>query len=463
MAQQIDIYASEGIIKIKPKAYITMLKHVLQYGNAGLGANSVEVMGICMGKEENGNMVVYEAVPISHGSAIEVGFTPADYAAFAQVDEEYANKKTGIYACGWYHSHPNMSAFLSGVDIKNQLFYQKAQTPKGFALVFDHNYFDNPEDTAKDPYQTTKLGFKAFRLNDFAKGTSSDFHQSKVEVIPPDDLATYSEIQQIIENSQRKKPIIQEIGGIDVDDSVWSTEEETPSEEKEPTEKVEQKSEVDVVTTAAEQSADVFTKEFTKMFLKNFDEFKNDTTKSVTKGSTIMVDTLATMKETVDAGIGRVKQYMESALSAELKNSGNDLAGTFQKMDAEEKVFNDAFSAFSTKMADTIGDIVKSILSEKLNPVIDSVKKAVEQVSIVATKSQSVKTTINSQQQTIDKLKTSIEKETVAIEETIKAIKEKLGSESKDQIKSLTDSVDLLKGITKDIGKLVSEIGSKLK
>ena len=61
-------------VVVKPQAYIKMVKHVLLYGNSNL-ADSVEVMGICYGKEEDGKLIQYDAVPISHGGAIEVEFS----------------------------------------------------------------------------------------------------------------------------------------------------------------------------------------------------------------------------------------------------------------------------------------------------------------------------------------------------------------------------------------------------
>ena len=118
-------------VVVKPPAYIKMVKHVLLYGNSNL-ADSVEVMGICYGKEEDGKLIQYDAVPISHGGAIEVEFSPEDYAAFAMADEQFADK--GYYAIGWYHSQPGLKAFFSKTDIKNHLFTKKIKHPMLMAL-----------------------------------------------------------------------------------------------------------------------------------------------------------------------------------------------------------------------------------------------------------------------------------------------------------------------------------------
>ena len=82
MATKFDASADQGPeVVVKPQAYIKMVKHVLLYGNSNL-ADSVEVMGICYGKEEDGKLIQYDAVPISHGGAIEVEFSPEELCRF---------------------------------------------------------------------------------------------------------------------------------------------------------------------------------------------------------------------------------------------------------------------------------------------------------------------------------------------------------------------------------------------
>ncbi|MHA1341573.1 MAG: hypothetical protein ACTSRZ_16795 [Promethearchaeota archaeon] len=462
MAEQINMWESEGIIKIKPKAYITMLKHVLQYGNDALGPDSVEVMGICMGKEENGNIVVYEAIPISHGSSIEVGFTPADYAAFAQIDEEYSKKGTGLYACGWYHSHPGMGAFLSNIDIKNHLFYQKEQTPKGFALVFDHKYLNDPEGEAP-------FGFKAFRLNDFTRGTSSDFHESKYEILVPDDLSFYKEIKDIIERYQSKKPLIEEIAMLEADESIWDMEDS--AEAKEAVEKVGEAekdkegklSEVEQLEKSADEASELFTKEFTSKFLKHFDQFKNDMAKATQKGGTVMVDSLATMKEIVQSGTSRIRKYFEDVINKEIENVNKDLTETFKKMDNDQREFNKNFFEFSKKITEQISETVKQALSGKIDVVIQELESASEKATAIASKSKEFQSTLINKDKLINDLAESLEKDTQGIENAINELKTKISEDTSEQAKSLIDALDDLNSIVVDMDKIINKLAKKIK
>src|SRR6056297_2784836 len=202
MAQKVDDYPNEAHVYVKPQAYIKMLKHVLLYGNDNID-DSVEVMGICYGKKEDGKLVQYDSVPITHGNNIEVQFSAEDYAAFAAADEKMGEKD--YFAIGWYHSHPGLKAFFSKVDIRNHLGWQTEHNPGAYGIVFDHTYFDLGE-------SDKKFGFQAFRLDDYNKGMESDYHDitDKVHVEMPQDLGFYQEISEIVEAIQRKDPIIKE-------------------------------------------------------------------------------------------------------------------------------------------------------------------------------------------------------------------------------------------------------------
>ncbi|MFX0077128.1 MAG: hypothetical protein ACFE96_16910, partial [Candidatus Hermodarchaeota archaeon] len=75
---------SEKSVIIKPDAYYKMLVHVLRFGNKARDRRQFkEVMGILIGHLEGEpdkkgirDMVIEDAVPISHGGAIEVAFAP---------------------------------------------------------------------------------------------------------------------------------------------------------------------------------------------------------------------------------------------------------------------------------------------------------------------------------------------------------------------------------------------------
>ena len=129
----------DHIVIVKPLAYYKMLVHILRFGNKARDPSTFkEVMGMLIGHLEGDgvikNVIVEDAVPISHGGSIEVAFSAEDYGTFALVDEEAFAQ--GKHAVGWYHSHPSLRIFWSSTDIQNQLFWQTANNPSGIGIVF---------------------------------------------------------------------------------------------------------------------------------------------------------------------------------------------------------------------------------------------------------------------------------------------------------------------------------------
>jgi len=197
---------SDKVVIIKPNAYYKMLLHILRFGNKARDRKQYrECMGIIIGYLEGEpdrkgirDVIIEDAVPISHGGAIEVAFAPEDYVTFSMVDEEYAEK--GWFSCGWYHSHPGLDIFFSSTDIRNQLGWQ-TPNPSAVGIVFDHTFLENPGD----------LGFRTFRLDNPAKGQMSDYHEVKAIVEPPDSIEFYIKLIELINSVHSKEPPILEI------------------------------------------------------------------------------------------------------------------------------------------------------------------------------------------------------------------------------------------------------------
>jgi len=193
----------DKIVTIKPIAYYKMLIHILRFGNKVRNPRQYrEVMGMLIGSLEGEgeiqNVIIEDAVPISHGGSIEVDFKPQDYISFASVDEQFAEKNW--FTVGWYHSHPGLRIFFSATDIKNQLGWQ-TPNPSAIGIVFDHTFLETPGD----------LGFRTFRLDNTTKGHSTDYHEVKTIVEPPDSYEFYFKIMELINKIHSKEPQILEL------------------------------------------------------------------------------------------------------------------------------------------------------------------------------------------------------------------------------------------------------------
>ena len=192
---------SEDTVVIKSKAYVKMLLHVLRFGSEELDMKLLsEVMGVCVGKIENEQVVIYDAVPIRHGRKIEVKWEDNDYARFEILEENY---EEGMWTVGWYHSHPRMGCFLSAADLVNHAFWQNAN-PKAVALVFDHVLLS----------EEGNMGFEIFRMDDVNLREKSNFHGVKYKVELPEDASIYKFFVEITNNIHRRDPFIVEEGEI---------------------------------------------------------------------------------------------------------------------------------------------------------------------------------------------------------------------------------------------------------
>ena len=194
-------------VVVKPLAYYKMLIHVLRYGSKNIDPYQCkEVMGGLIGHVaedgENKTLIIEDAIPVSHGGTIEVKFDEEQMVAFAEIDQMVFDKHGDKmwFACGWYHSHPNISPFFSGTDILNQLFWQN-NVPHNVGIVFDHAYLDKPGD----------LGFRTFRLDDPSKGMNSKFHEVETKVEPPSNVEYYDKFRELIYHIQTNQPPIKEL------------------------------------------------------------------------------------------------------------------------------------------------------------------------------------------------------------------------------------------------------------
>ncbi|MEJ2248980.1 MAG: Mov34/MPN/PAD-1 family protein, partial [Candidatus Lokiarchaeota archaeon] len=195
--------SNESIVKVKPDAYYKMLVHVLRFGAKTRNRNQFkEVMGMLIGHLEGEgeirDVIIEDAVPVSHGGSIEVTFATEDYITFSAIDEQYAQKDW--FTVGWYHSHPGLDIFFSNTDVRNQLGWQNAN-PSAIGIVFDHTYLDRPNDR----------GFRTFRLDDPSKGATSKYHEVETIIEPPDDITYYYKIYDLINSIHSKEPPVLEL------------------------------------------------------------------------------------------------------------------------------------------------------------------------------------------------------------------------------------------------------------
>jgi 26S proteasome regulatory subunit N11 len=120
-------------INISVTTILKIASHSFKYANSKIPKNQwVEVIGLLAGKLDDSGFIVHieDAYPMGHGSAVSAEIK--DYKNYVRAFNDI--KKSNLFICGWYHSHPSYGLFMSTDDFDTQIRYQKLW-PKSLALV----------------------------------------------------------------------------------------------------------------------------------------------------------------------------------------------------------------------------------------------------------------------------------------------------------------------------------------
>jgi len=430
MAQKVNIddikEATEGKVIIKKEAFRNMVTHVLRYGSTALD-DSVEVMGVCMGKQapNKKDLIVVNAIPITHGSSVEVGFSPEDYVAFAELDEKFASE--GLYAVGWYHSHPGWGLFFSDTDIRNHLFYQKEQTPYAFGIVFDHTIMGQEGD----------FGFEVYRLDDHNKGTAANYIKVPYELEIPSTLEYFRWVQKFIEDSQKKNPVLikelnemgpiqptkDELQEIPIPDGVM------PEEAK-----LEKYPQIVPIITGFQEGVKKLNESFAGTFKDQIGLWSNDVKEGATKGSRLMRNTLSEMKDAISFGMDKVKGWFEKNLEEIISEFKTDVTEYLQiRIKAQKELVKDL-----PGIQEEITKGINTAVQDKINGIIEEINKRSKVIT-----------------EAID----NASKDNVKIEELVNKSSESVGNIATEIAKF---SEDLGKEIDASLGPLESNISKEL-
>ena len=363
----------KGKVTVKPLAYYKMLLHVLRFGNKNKAPDQcVEVMGVLIGYLEGEgyvkDVVIEDAIPISHGSSVEVEFSINDYIYFEKVMSMFEQEGSNRFMVGWIHSHPNLfqhHVYFSSTDVKNQLSWQNDLNPSGIALVFDHSYVNIPED----------MGFKAFRLNDPSLGQSSKFHEVRnVVVEAPDSLEFYYKVIELINSIYLKEPPLLEIN-------------ETP--------KIFGDIKVPELNELKSKIPEFNSSRILLSFKKGISQFLDlsvtpliNYLNNLSKNITNLIETynlqmradLLKIKDTINTGIDKIQIKFKDDLNSNLFNAEGYVDDKLDQLDVEQeeiyKTINLLAEEFKEKLNSTIEKRMKTVLEEisaKYNNAVDKI------------------------------------------------------------------------------------------
>jgi proteasome lid subunit RPN8/RPN11 len=191
-----------SICSLNLEAYQQIVLHATRFANSKVPMDAwKEVYGFLIGTVdgEANKVMVKKAVPMAHGSSVEVEFSEEHYIKSAQIDSWAAERN--MFIVGWYHSHPGLGLFLSSTDIMNQLGYQ-GPNPDAVALVFDHTKVS----------EKGHPGFEVFKLDNPDLGQMSDFHSIRWEIESVDREKFVKSLYGLAERNLLKQPLAPEYG-----------------------------------------------------------------------------------------------------------------------------------------------------------------------------------------------------------------------------------------------------------
>lgn len=351
---------------IKSLAYYKMLIHVLRFGSKILDPNQCkEVMGGIIGYIKNEGekefLVIEDAVPVSHGGAIEVRYSSEQLGAFERIDSRVFEKDgdRGFFTCGWYHSHPNLSPFFSGTDIQNQLFWQ-AKNPAGVGLVFDHALLEKKGD----------LGFKAFRLDDPSKTRNTSYHEVKTIVEPPDDIDYFNKMIDLINNVYSKEvPILELNETTNFFDDIF-----IPSNDQLLIKKPELN--LNLVVNSFKEGISSFLEQSMVPLISVLNTWSQETLKKIFHNSVKMRKDIVELKSSLSTGMTNIQKAFNNSLHDELEELDNYIDDRLDIFDEKQDNLREKITKFEEDINILINNALQEGLTHLMGEILNSFKKS---------------------------------------------------------------------------------------
>lgn len=395
--------ATDGKVIIKREAFRNMITHVLRFGSEAL-ETSVEVMGVCMGKNaSNGKDIeILNAIPLTHGTQVEDDFSPEDFKSFAKIDEQYRKKDLSVV--GWYHSHPNEGLFFSDFDKSNHLYYQKKQTPNGFGIVFDHALMGKEDN----------FGFKIFRLIDYKEGVNSECEEVDYEIEVPNTLDYFNWAKKFVEDSHKKSPLLIK----EIEEFIGPKPnklQEIPLSPEDLTEQEEDYSEMAPIFSGFQQGAASFSEIFMGYFITQLSKWTKDINEGTLNGSEYLRNTLFQMKDSIAFSMSKVEKWFENNLDENINIFKESVSAYVdERVEAQKELANlvvNVKEGAITELTSLINNNINNVLSQIEGGIKGISEKAADSTQVSSKLEEIIKNTtekINTITNEANNLKTEI-------------------------------------------------------
>lgn len=443
MSVQKSQFKDKTLVTVKPLAYYKMLVHILRFGNKARDRRQFkEVMGILIGRLEGEgeikNVIVEDAVPISHGGSIEVAFKPEDYVSFSYVDAEYAVQDPPLFSVGWYHSHPALRIFFSATDIKNQLGWQ-VPNPSAIGIVFDHTYLEQEGD----------LGFRTFRLSNPEKGPMSEYHEVKTVVEPPDDVSYYVKIMNIINSIHSKEPPILEINETPdlFGDITMPGQSQIMSKQPE--------LELEKLMGAFQEGISQLITASLQPLIQFLNTWSQDMVKNIIEDNLEFRKNVIELRDNVSSGISEIQSTFKSGLTNKMYDLDAYFDDLLEGFDGDQEKIKNALSSIKEEIKEGVNTIFEEKLKATIDGLLNSIEGGKEKINAFKEKSGNIAQNLETQQKTLGEMPNTIKS-------TKEAVLNKLKEAQDNALKKVTQNTsNAIEDIT-DIRKKIKELSTDL-
>ncbi|MFX0017761.1 MAG: hypothetical protein ACFFBT_03755 [Promethearchaeota archaeon] len=360
--EKIEI-AEDWKVYIRNNAFRKMLSHIVRFANKSLEDNQ-EVMGICVGEanSEDKTLNLMNIIPVCHGDIVELGFSQEIHEKIMKIEEKIL--ATNLKMIGWYHSRLKGGLFFSHADRSNQLYFQNENHPYGFGIVFDNNLLNSGN----------KFGFEIFRLKTFSKGVDSEYVKVPFELEVPNTLDFFKWIKALVEDLQRKNPII--INEFDEIRKPMPGElQEIPKVEKATTEGGDDdfNAQIQPIFTGFREGTSQFVETFIDAYKNQLSNWMIDVRNGSLRGVEQIRSIIKQMKDSFEQGLENIQNYFDKSFSEISNVFITDISEYIDRRVETQK-------EFTTKVSDLfeeISDKMQSIIENNLKEFTDKLKEKI--------------------------------------------------------------------------------------
>lgn len=360
--EEIEI-AKDWKVHIRSNAFIKMLSHIMRFSNKSV-EDIQEVMGICIGEanSEDKTLNLINIVPVCHGDIVELGFSQELHEKIIQIEEKIIT--TNLKMIGWYHSRLKGGLFFSHADRSNQLYFQNEKHPYGFGVIFDNNLLNSDN----------KFGFEIFRFKAFSEGIDSEYIKVPFELEVPKTLEFFNWIKALVEDLQRKNPIV--INEFDeIRKPIPEELQEIPKREAVAIEKGDDdfNTQLQPIFTGLREGTSQFAETFIESYKNQLSNWMIDVRNGSLKGIEQIRSIVNQMKDSFEQGLENIQNHFDKSFSEISNVFIKDISEYIDKRVRTQK-------EFTTKVSDSFEEISKetqSIIENNLKEFTDKLKEKI--------------------------------------------------------------------------------------